>query len=70
MHYFICIPEGTSTFSSDAPFIFKKTKSQLYILSNKQYVQSSAPVIGAAVVTRSFVAILIGISYYNVPEYF
>ena len=56
LHYFICIAGCTSIFSSDVSFILKN-KSQLYILSNKQYVhvQQYRGVVG----TRSFVALLL-----------
>ena len=56
LHYFICIAGCTSIFSSDVSFILKN-KSQLYILSNKQYVhvQRYRGVVG----TRSFVALLL-----------
>ena len=50
LQYFIYITEGTSTFSSDAPFIFKnKQNSTIYFI--KQTVRTSARSTGARWVT-------------------
>ena len=58
LQYFICITEGTSTFSSDAPFIFKKKAKFNYIFyqTNSTYICTQYR---CAVGNRYFVVMLI-----------